>query len=874
MGPGNEKMRLSLLSLMRATYVVPVLLSIFVFSFTERSAAQSYGLRFASYEVVQDNRTSLDLTPEKTLCPGDAFELSFDISFDPNQRIYFGYVVRIIENDSRNIDLIYDTGGNVNNGHFKVIAGDKSPNLSFSIKQPGLFLKWNKVKLKIDPKKKLLTVFDGLKTYTQPIDVQPGACYKILFGANHYGSFETTDVPPMKLRNVSLSEEGKVKYVWPLNEEDGTRAAEHEKNFHARVENPVWVKKMHHTWQTRKKLWIPGMVNIAMDAKKELLYIIGEDSLHTYSIPAQTFTSARYKSGRLHLAKGNRAFYDTTGGKLYSYNVDQKIVASYDFQKQAWDQNFTFPIPENSTLYWHANKYYSPQDSSLYTFGGYGQLTFKNSVFRYHFPTKTWSSVAADSSIFTPRYLAGGGATPEGMYILGGFGSATGQQILNPRNWHDLIFFDRRTQKFRKVYEIETDHKDFTFANSLITAKNHFYALVFQKNTYNSSLQLVSGSLDKPGFKVLASKIPYSFHDTHSFADLFYCPVSKILVAVTMTRAEDDKATAIAVYTLNTPVLDKSTSISTAESGIPVWLTTGALLLLLFSTGTLAYYYVGRKKKILRSEYGNGTTPKASVKTPENYAASAGAKPDPEKYRNQILLFGDMQLFDEDGTEITHYFTPLIKELFLVILLYTIRWGRGLNSEKLKELLWSDKSTESARNNRSVNLTKLKNILNKMKHCQVVMAGGHWKIDFDPDRIRVDYLDYLTIIKMKNNIDRQAIGRLIDITRKGSFLSNVEYEWLDTFKSEISNEIVTIYLQFASSFPISEDPEFMIDLANNIFYFDQVNEEAMILKCRTLAYLGKHSLAKSAFSNFAKDYSAIYGESFKKALPDILNTNV
>ena len=44
-------------------------------------------------------------------------------------------------------------------------------------------------------------------------------------------------------------------------------------------------------------------------------------------------------------------------------------------------------------------------------------------------------------------------------------------------------------------------------------------------------------------------------------------------------------------------------------------------------------------------------------------------RPAAEPVRNSILLFGDLQLFDSEGADITRYFTPLLKELFLVILI-------------------------------------------------------------------------------------------------------------------------------------------------------------------------------------------------------------
>jgi len=51
---------------------------------------------------------------------------------------------------------------------------------------------------------------------------------------------------------------------------------------------------------------------------------------------------------------------------------------------------------------------------------------------------------------------------------------------------------------------------------------------------------------------------------------------------------------------------------------------------------------------------------------------------------------------------------------------------------------------------------------------------------------------------------------------------------------------------------------------NFIFYFDPLNEEAMIIKCKTLSALGKHSLAHYTFENFSKEYRNLYGEEFKK----------
>jgi len=93
------------------------------------SAAQSYGLSFNSHEVVLEKRTALDLSPEDSFCFSKDFELRFEFRFIPNHQIYFGYIVRLITNDNRNIDLIYNQPSST----FKVITGENFSGISFTV---------------------------------------------------------------------------------------------------------------------------------------------------------------------------------------------------------------------------------------------------------------------------------------------------------------------------------------------------------------------------------------------------------------------------------------------------------------------------------------------------------------------------------------------------------------------------------------------------------------------------------------------------------------------------------------------------------------------------------------------------------------------
>src|SRR5689334_6924224 len=67
--------------------------------------ASDYGLAFASHEVTMDQRTSLNLTPNAPITLKKGFEIKFSLSLRRLKNAY-GYVLRIIANDSLNIDLV------------------------------------------------------------------------------------------------------------------------------------------------------------------------------------------------------------------------------------------------------------------------------------------------------------------------------------------------------------------------------------------------------------------------------------------------------------------------------------------------------------------------------------------------------------------------------------------------------------------------------------------------------------------------------------------------------------------------------------------------------------------------------------------------
>ncbi|WCT10426.1 galactose oxidase [Mucilaginibacter jinjuensis] len=834
------------------------------------SWGQSYGLGFFSHDTVPEKRTSLDLFPQNGLHIDNTIRISFEMSFLPDREDYYGYIFRLIENGKNNVDLIYnkrdprpDEPG-IDPNHFKLVMGDRYSNISFNISQTDLVNHWNKFTLTFNFAKDELTVMVNNNKYVEHNFHFKPNLYKLFFGVNNFSTFKTNDCPPFKLRDVKIEADNSAPYHWALNENQGNIAHEDHDKLQSEVVNPLWMYSLHAKWSHQKSLKINGAASVAFNPRTSELYIVGADSLITFSLKKYSLSAIGYNSGPLNLVKSNESSFNPYDSTLYNYYIEnkQKEIIKFDFKTRRWNQKYSIADP--AIDFWQSNNFFRSADNSLYILDGYGQFKYKNTINRYSFDTHQWEMVNAGGAHFSPRYLAATGTTNNGdiAYILGGYGSNSGLQALGPKNFYDLTKFDARTKTFTKLYDLKVKNEDWAFANSMIIDKDnkHFYTLIFPNHTYNSYLQLLIGSLDNPSFKVVNSKIPYDFSDTFSFANIYYSEEKKEFIAVTLLRTVENKTT-VNIYTLLSPpeLLISTPSVKSTSKLVYIVPLLVALLL------SAIWFLLKRKPKAAVAEPVAEPT-LAVVPSVSSHLAPIQEHATFEVTGNSssLFLFGDLQLFTADGEEISKQFTSLLKELFLLILVYSLKYGRGVSPEKLIEILWFDKSEESAKNNRSANLSKLKNILQQSGGLQLSKTTGKWKVEIDPKLMYVDYYHFLQIAADRKNITKEKIDELINITQRGNFLANNEFSWLDEFKSEVANQIIDICLEYAGKLKQSEDPEFLIKLANCIFHFDSVNEDAMVIKCKSLAQIGKHSLAKSTFEHFNKEFKQLYGEEFNK----------
>ncbi|WP_157962839.1 hypothetical protein [Chitinophaga deserti] len=808
--------------------------------------SQSHGLEFSSHEVVPEHRTALDLTPGTPYClKGGKTEIAFQLAFRPHLETYFGYILRMLTEDRQNIDLVYNQ--RTMTIHF--VIGEKITG-SAPLDSSLLAGEWLQLRVVLDEASGTASFFfNGKPAGSGKMPFVKGSCCRIFFGAIKHEGFQTLDVPPMRLRDVKLLENGNTARFYPLSESSGQDARDMENGVPARAANPVWIKPRHQQWENRLTLSTSGTPSVAFNDRDDLLYIVTDDSLFTYSFRNGALQAKQAVRGNTILPAGNQSVYDYHRNRLLNFYIDEKKVAELTPGADRWSNTFHATL---LTEWWQANKFYSPMDSSLYVIGGYGQLHYKNNVQRYRLREQQWDSVPVSGDPFTPRYLAGLGLNAAGdtAFIIGGYGSNTGDQAVNPRFTYDMLAYSVRTGQFKHLYTLPQPEHHFCFANSLIidSSSHEYYGLIYPTDRFQSSLQLVRGSLSKPEYQLMGDSLPYQFYDVGSFADLYYSPLSRQLIAITIFNGKDSVAN-VRAWSLDFPP-------NALVPGVPVAPYNWKYWLLLIPVGLALGLFLKKRKKLPAVEVHRDVPADIPME-------SAPRLPE----RSAIFLFGQFEAFDREGNDITKQFTPLLKELLLLLVVYSLKDGKGIASESLYEGLWSDKSPKDAKNNFSVNLVKLKGVLEKIGGFHIGKESGRWKLEVLEESV---YIDYEAYMKLKHAPVKATVSSLLAIVQRGAFLRTAHYEWLDDVKFGIAGTVTDILLKYMTQADKHTEADFILRCANAIFLFDNLNEEALAFKCRSLNHLGRHSLARDAYEKFAKEYRESYGQEYGTPFVEVL----
>ena len=838
-------------------------------------SSQEYGLNFKGQSYLLDERTGLEISPNEYIKVKNEFEVSFGLKLDFKQKGNgFGYVFRIISKENKNIDLLLS---GFQTKSLILVVGDTQTTLPIDL---SIINKndWFDIKIKFFlNKNEIQFSASNSKPVLKAVAFSSQESFKLFFGTNSYKEFSSSDVPEMNIRDVKLTKNGKLFSHFPLNQCGGNTTSDVLKNTQAILKNPNWILCRHQNWNLNFSSITEGVQLVASNEEKGIIYLLNETAVLSYDAQDNTIRKTPYKSGKIDLTLAHRAIYNTNDNQIYIYAEDKGLYSFLNLETGKWNNLETFSKKPSKLIFQKHNNVFNPSDNSIYMMGGYGQYKYNNILRKLNLTDSSWTNLPTNDSVFKPRYLAGSAIFKDSIYILGGYGSASGSQLTNPKSYSDLIAYSIKSKRFKHKFNILNPiRNDMVVANKMwINPKNRdYFALVSDKIKYEGHLKLLKGNLDNNNVTILGDSIPFKFLDVKSVANLYYFPNQKKLVAYNSFLNKKNK-NEFSINSIDFPAI--KTPVKTIKStNYWHWILWGLVI-----TGVIVLYTIKRKKRIQsvpKIKDKKVTFPdleRKEIGKNEVEEKDLDFKPIEKEFKYQIIFFGGFQVINKNQEDITGKFSPLLKELFLLIWMYTFKNNKGISSSKLIEILWYDKPTRSGQNNRSVNITKLKNLIKEVGDCTIDKETGYWKINHNYKELKTDYHEVVQITKNKKTINRDRIDHLIKITQKGPFLSYLNYEWLDSFKQDVADAIIETLINFAESFDFKSDPDFILHLCDCIFNFDSINEEAVIFKCKAYHYKGNHSLAESTFKKFQKEYKLLYAQDFKYSFQEILeNKNI
>jgi two-component SAPR family response regulator len=802
-----------------------------------------YGLTFHSHEVNQGERTGLDLLGVSRLNLSKGFEIEFSLKLDSTDFSY-GYVFRIISDDTSSLDFIsHRKSGKIN---FVFAGMDHAfSNVDFSSQNINLN-EWLKIKASINRHSIICSINDVSQEI--PHSFENIRNVKIIFGSNKHPLFYTSDVPPMTVRDINIyNSKGKTLRNWPLYKHNENEVYDEIKQDKAVVQNGIWEIDKHAEWKPERTIPVfEKNAQISYDASTNRIFIATSDSLLIYNINNRQLDHIKTLKGQPFRSGGSQMLYDGKNEQLISYSILYPALNTYNFNTGEWSSD---EIDEGLAPIQQHSRFLDTAAGQLILFGGYGNYRYKADLSIRDLNGSGWQTHDLSASI-PPRYLSAMGWQEGKLLIMGGYGSISGKQEEAPKNFYDIYEIDCKTITCRKLLQFNPLDEPVSFGNSMIieAGTNLLYALAY-KNNFNSIVNLVSVNRENGEMKKLADSIPYNFIDNESFCDLYLNKEQSCFYAMFLQPGNSKQYPYVVnLYSLPYPSVGKSDIIQQPPTGLK--LNVRIFIILCSATVLLAVIFFIYKKNTSPKTGTTGNTDSLPVQE-ERKRYNIEKK----KTGSSILLLGGFQVFDKEGNDITDNFTPVLRQVFLFILLNSIKDGKKTISEKIDETFWMDMDKASAHNNRGVNIRKIRILLEKVGDIKLQSKNSYWYVDFGKD-VFCDYYEIMALLKNtgKNDaVDKNLLEHILDIASAGVLLPNHNTDWLDDYKAEYFNLLLEVLMNAAARPEIRDDLKLLLNIANVILLHDSIDGFAVQLKCRTLFKLRQKGASKQAYNKYIKD---------------------
>lgn len=844
--------------------IVPITLLIVFFIrviYSQNSGVN--GIKFNSQNVERAEKTSIFLNEGKPIELENSFSISFDISFWDYTE--FGPILRIEDSEGNEIRFVYIPYKDRDTSLFEIIKPADKNSISLKIPKKNLVRNnWFNIRLTFNKSRKKIEAYynNSLKGSLDYEELKENQ-YKFVFGIKELDNPHDFDVPAMSVKNIIISENNDAKYFWDLNPFRENPLTDKISGSKIKAINPVWNYQDHQKWKHLADFKITDIssahLGVAFDSLHSRLFIDRKKDLLVYDLISGKDSIIKYDSPSP--AYWNELFYDDDKQLLYSFMNGMGKISIFDLRKNTWIVTDT--SKNISGHYFGSAKFSYPNDDDLFLLGGYGWYSVKNDLFKYDFNQREWVKVNLKKNEMNPRawFSFGKGFNDGEFIILGGLGNESGKQEDGFKNFNDFFLLnlnDTTLTKIKYPSLLNTNYSN--LANYLYLDSKDSTVFFLSKITedkiakiYLNKLNLRTGEVSKVGdifWKTKGDKWLYHY--------LHYNKTTNEFISVIFD------STTVELYSINYPPISESekTYFEKTDSGQSYSFI--IFISIIGSASVLLFFIYHKKRKANLSKASNAYH---NVEKDYNFEKA--------HLKNLVKLFGGFLIYDKDGNEISQSFSPKLREIFLLILLRSLsNHHRGITSEELSSVIWPDASPESVKSNRGVAINKIRKLLSAVEGVDLEFSDKLWFIKMD-NSSRCDYADYIKFCngsKKANGFENKSIDLLLNIVDGGEFLKGVSYEWLDSIKFAINNEIIKTLKLYFDDHGIQNNAEKLIQLCDTILTFDSVDQDAIKIKIKTLSSTGRLHFAKITYNLFVAEYKRLYDENYPLTFQEIISS--
>ena len=667
---------------------------ILIISLCTTQLVSAYGLRFRGAASPIDERTSYDVFAHS--CPSfkDYFDLEFNMALYSTESV--GYVLRVKGADEGQIfNLFFDFRGD--DILFRLNQEGKCVLIALPVsKAEAMKSHWFKVKIAFNLKQDEITLkIHDQEKVCKGVLLSDEFSPKIVFGKSDH----IIDVPEIAVDKLVVNAEH--TYTFPLDEADGESVCNQEGTLYGKVENPIWLINEAYHWRKEGGFASASEAGSCYNADRNEIYYFNRDSLFVYNMETGS-TSAKAFAERcpvkLFLAG---SFFDSGSERLYAYEVytengdSEPMIASLDLHTLGWRVESYSRL--SMQLHHHCS-YYDAVRKRYTIFGGFGNMYYSNKFYMFNAEEERWNTLGSLSGDFLcPRYFSSAGYldSNHSVYIFGGMGNESGDQVIGRRYFHDFYKVDLQEMRVQKLWDISEGQPNMVPAQDMVILNDScFYVLRYPESVSNSFLHLYRFSVEDGSCHILGDSIPIYSDKITTNARLYYNERQSRLF-VTVQETSDDVSSKFSVYSLLFPPvsLEKYTANNGGGNASHVWLVLVAAVVAV--AGGSVWIVYKRHRNSGKGEDGKAVRqdkeqlPEASDVKVEKMAVDTGTV-------NSMYLFGDFSVFDRNGRNISYMFSLRIKQIFCLILRYSD--ADGISSKQLSDLIWPDKPKDKVKN--------------------------------------------------------------------------------------------------------------------------------------------------------------------------------